>query len=135
MWSGVIDSLSPKFRCMAPDLPGYGRSQAPDGFDYTLEGQAEFVGAMYSGLGLSRPIKVIGHDSFSGWEDRYLAAPKKVPVLVLWGENDPYIPSDMAEHFDARRIVRYPGSGHWLPVVEARKVATEVAAFFAADVA
>ena len=62
MWSGVIDSLSPKFRCVAPDLPGYGRSQASEGFDYTLEGQAEFVNAMYSALGLSGPIKVIGHD-------------------------------------------------------------------------
>ena len=39
---------------------------------------------------------------------------------------------EMAERFNARRIVRYPGSGHWLPVVESRKVAMEAAAFFAA---
>ena len=79
-----------------------------------------------------RLYRAVRQHSFAGWEDRYLAGAKNVPVLVLWGEDDPYIPSEMAEHFNARRIIRYPGSGHWLPVVEARKVATEAAAFFAA---
>ncbi|MFN8477784.1 MAG: alpha/beta fold hydrolase, partial [Kouleothrix sp.] len=33
MWRGVIAQLAPRFRCIAPDLPGMGRSAAPAGFD------------------------------------------------------------------------------------------------------
>lgn len=30
-WDGVIDRLSPRWRCLAPDLPGFGRSPADPG--------------------------------------------------------------------------------------------------------
>jgi pimeloyl-ACP methyl ester carboxylesterase len=33
MWRAVIVSLREQFRCLAPDLPGFGRSSAPADFD------------------------------------------------------------------------------------------------------
>lgn len=43
VWDGVVSHLSTNFRCITPDLPGYGRSiPAPDA-DYTLPGQARWV--------------------------------------------------------------------------------------------
>lgn len=229
MWGEVVASLSRSYRCITPDLPGYGKSVAPDDFDYTLEGQARFVDGLYSALGISGPIKLIGHDfggifaaawmarfpdkvaqaifinsafstqfhwhiwariwrrpglgelsmmltnrlmfgrelrrgsrglsaehidrtyramtasvkrtvlrlyrsvrreSFAGWEEQYQAAARRIPVLVLWGEGDPYIPPALAETFGAKKIVRISGAGHWLPVVEPLRVAAESASFF-----
>src|SRR5213083_3088378 len=34
-----IKQLSDKFRCIAPDLPGYGLSEAIEGYDYSLRSQ------------------------------------------------------------------------------------------------
>ena len=33
VWSGVIARLKKHYRCLAPDLPGFGRSTAPEDFD------------------------------------------------------------------------------------------------------
>lgn len=62
LWSGVIDGLGSRFMCIAPDLPGFGRSIAADNFDYTLEGQARFVDALLSALRIADPINLVGHD-------------------------------------------------------------------------
>lgn len=62
LWEPVAAHLSKRFRCIAPDLPGYGQSTAPTNFDYTLAGQAHFLSALVRGLGLTNPISVIGHD-------------------------------------------------------------------------
>ena len=43
MWSGVIERLKDKYRCIAIDLPGFGRSEAPASFDASLESEAQFV--------------------------------------------------------------------------------------------
>jgi pimeloyl-ACP methyl ester carboxylesterase len=40
MWNGVIRRLSSHYRCLAPDLPGFGRSVASANFDYSLDSQA-----------------------------------------------------------------------------------------------
>ena len=38
-----IKQLRANFRCVAPDLPGYGLSQATDGYDYTLLSQSRIL--------------------------------------------------------------------------------------------
>ena len=38
-----IEHLSDKFRCVAPDLPGYGLSEATDGYDYKLMSQSRIL--------------------------------------------------------------------------------------------
>src|SRR5579883_2843476 len=37
MWDGVIQHLEGQYRCIAPDLPGLGRSVAPSNFSCSLE--------------------------------------------------------------------------------------------------
>jgi pimeloyl-ACP methyl ester carboxylesterase len=73
--------------------------------------------------------RAVRQASFAGWEERYLQAAKKIPVLVLWGEGDPYIPAEMAETFGARRIIKFPGAGHWLPAVETERITEEIQSF------
>ncbi len=62
MWSGVIDRLSDRFRCIAPDLPGFGRSGVPANFETSLDGLARFVGEFVSAYGLEGPIDLVMHD-------------------------------------------------------------------------
>lgn len=61
-WTGVIDNLGEGYRCIAPDWPGFGRSQPAPDFDYSLSGHARFAAALLDALGVSEPVTVIGHD-------------------------------------------------------------------------
>lgn len=51
-----------RYRCIAPDLPGYGRSTAPDDIDYSLEGMAAFVDGLITALGIDEPLNLVVHD-------------------------------------------------------------------------
>ncbi|MSO74067.1 MAG: alpha/beta fold hydrolase [Alphaproteobacteria bacterium] len=62
MWSGVIDRLSDRFRCIALDLPGFGRSGAPSNFETSLGGLGRFVGDFVSAYGLEGPLDLVMHD-------------------------------------------------------------------------
>lgn len=62
IWSGIIPTLSPHFRCIAPDLPGFGRSTAPADFDYSLDGMAHFVDELVTALGIDEPLNLVVHD-------------------------------------------------------------------------
>lgn len=73
--------------------------------------------------------RAVRRPDFEGWDQRYLEAAKKVPVLVLWGEGDPYIPARFAEELGARKVVRVAEAGHWLLVIEPLRVSQEMRAF------
>ena len=62
VWSGVTPGLRPFYRCIAPDLPGFGRSTAPADFDYSLEGMAAWVDALVEALGIREPLHLVVHD-------------------------------------------------------------------------
>ncbi len=62
LWDGVISRLSPTHRCMAPDLPGFGRSSIPEGFDVSLSAMAAFVDRLVAALGVSEPLGLVVHD-------------------------------------------------------------------------
>jgi haloalkane dehalogenase len=231
LWQATMDAMAPRFHCIAPDLPGYGLSTAPADFDYSLDGQADFVDALMRTLGIHEPVNLVGHDfggifcmawmsrhprkvrrlalsntaffadyawhfwarlwrrpgfgelsmalmnrpafglvyrrgspavpsryvraayelvtpdvkrnilrlyravrpaSFEGWEARYFQAAQTVPVQVLWGDGDPYIPDRFAERFHARRVVHVPRAGHWLPAVAPQAVARHLIEYFGA---
>ncbi len=62
IWGDVIDALSSRFRCLAPDLPGFGRTPAPESFDCSLESMSGWVNSL---LGRSAPgeiVHLVGHD-------------------------------------------------------------------------
>src|SRR5690349_12831543 len=62
LWTGVIEALRGTFRCLAPDLPGFGRSAAPPAFAGSLEQEAAWVDGVVTALGISEPINLVGHD-------------------------------------------------------------------------
>jgi pimeloyl-ACP methyl ester carboxylesterase len=84
-WAGVARSLSPGFRIVAPDFPGFGESEKPglDRFAYDVPAFAEVVADLYTGLELGRSA-VIGH-GLGGAVAITLAArhPELVSRLVL----------------------------------------------------
>jgi pimeloyl-ACP methyl ester carboxylesterase len=84
VWSGIIPALSPHWRCIAPDLPGFGRSTAPGDFDYSLEGMAAWVDALVQALGIREPLHLVVHDIGGpfglAWAVRH---PDKVRSVVI----------------------------------------------------
>ena len=58
---------------------------------------------------------------FKGWEDKYLALTKTKPVLVIWGDKDPYIPLKFgyAERMaNGQMLHRVADAGHWVAAEE-----------------
>jgi pimeloyl-ACP methyl ester carboxylesterase len=62
LWSGVIARLQGQYRCLAPDLPGLGRSLAPRRFSCSLEHMADFIDALLAALHLSLPLTLVVTD-------------------------------------------------------------------------
>lgn len=82
-WTRIAQHLTPHFRLIAPDLPGFGETgPAPDG-DYTIRRQVQRVNAFASALGISSFH--LGGSSMGGHiAGAYAAAyPRKVKSLLL----------------------------------------------------
>lgn len=62
VWDGSIGALSGEFKCIAPDLPGFGRTKAPRNFKYSLENLAKFVDQLLSSLSISEAVHLVIHD-------------------------------------------------------------------------
>jgi pimeloyl-ACP methyl ester carboxylesterase len=62
VWNEVIAAVPPGYRCIAPDLPGFGRSAVPPAFAVTLDDMANFVDAFLTAIGISQPIHLVVHD-------------------------------------------------------------------------
>ncbi|MDR3418668.1 MAG: alpha/beta fold hydrolase [Nevskia sp.] len=58
-----------------------------------------------------------------GKETAFAALAQRVPVKVLWGEHDPYVPRWVAATFHTEDVEMLPDSGHWVPLEESAKVA------------
>lgn len=61
-WSGVTEHLRGGYRCLAPDLPGFGRSGEPATFDCSLPHLAQFIDNLLGALGIDEPINLVGYD-------------------------------------------------------------------------
>jgi pimeloyl-ACP methyl ester carboxylesterase len=62
-WIPVMSRLGATHRCVAPDIPGYGKSpEPPANFDYSLQAQVAFVDELLSVLGVNERILLIVHD-------------------------------------------------------------------------
>jgi len=63
-WAPLIARLSQRFRCIAPDFPGYGRSpEPPASFTYSLAEQVQFVDAISRAMRVSDPVILVVHDT------------------------------------------------------------------------
>lgn len=55
----LIDALGARHRLIAPDHPGFGHTEAPDGFAYTFDRLAEVTEGFVERLGLSRFVMYV----------------------------------------------------------------------------
>lgn len=62
VWTETMARLSPTFHCLAPNLPGFGGSAWPRGFDGTLSRMADWVEAVAEAAGLREPVHLVVHD-------------------------------------------------------------------------
>ncbi|MDP9227156.1 MAG: alpha/beta hydrolase, partial [Actinomycetota bacterium] len=59
MWQPQIESLGRRFRLIAPDLKGFGGSEAPEAMaDYSVDGYADDLRGLLGALGLERIVLV-----------------------------------------------------------------------------
>ncbi len=82
-WTAQLDSLGQQHRCAAWTMPGYGRSQAPERFDFST--LADLAAELLATLGWDSTV-VVGH-SMGGYVAQELALnhPDLVGGLVLAG--------------------------------------------------
>jgi pimeloyl-ACP methyl ester carboxylesterase len=65
-WDDLLARVAPFARAVAFDMPGFGRADKPEDFDYTVEGYARFLGSALSQLGIERAHLVL-HDFGGAW--------------------------------------------------------------------
>jgi pimeloyl-ACP methyl ester carboxylesterase len=88
LWGGVIARLRDQHRCLAPDLPGFGRSGVPGGFDGSLARMARFVDDLVAALGVREPLNLVGHD-FGGhfalaWAIEHPEKARRIAIANTW---------------------------------------------------
>jgi pimeloyl-ACP methyl ester carboxylesterase len=110
MWDGLASRLGTRFRCVGPDLPGFGHSEVPNGYDRSLEGMARFVEQFLGAADIKLPIDVVAHD-FGGpfafaWAVRHSDAVRRIVAI-----NTLFF-SDYRWHFWAR-VWRTPWLGEF----------------------
>ncbi len=113
------------WRLVLPDLLGFGFSDRPAGFDYSLEAHAETVFALIQELGLAS-VSLFGH-SMGGNIALTLAAahPKCVGRLVLAESGLTASPSTVARMITAQSEASYVASGHAQFLAMIRRTAHE----------
>jgi haloalkane dehalogenase len=64
-WAHLIALLADRYRCIAPDLPGYGATDRtaplPEGWSYTIDNQVRFVDELLAALGIG-DVTLVVHD-------------------------------------------------------------------------
>jgi pimeloyl-ACP methyl ester carboxylesterase len=86
VWSHVLRPLAQRgFRVIAPDLPGYGYSEKPADFEYTINQQALSVIGLMDRLGIRKAV--IAGASYGGAVAATMALdyPERVDKLILVG--------------------------------------------------
>src|SRR5215510_6778132 len=65
-YAPLIRLLRGQFRCIAPDLPGYGRRERsyplPGDFDYSVRAQVKFLESFLDQLQIHEPLTLVVHD-------------------------------------------------------------------------
>jgi haloalkane dehalogenase len=236
-WRPVIERLRNRYRCIAPDFPGYGKStDLPASFSYSLADLKQFVDEVLRATGVTGSITLVVHDTggmvgtawasenvqrlrgvvftntvvfenfpwfqiarqwgddslrgrlrsaigmaalglrrgmlfrrifakqspqlsaqqldrfvesfalnpaakratlrqfkafikpsfFAGFESMRLGLIDQLPCRVLWGDDDPYLPTALSRRFGRAPVTVLPGVGHWVALVAPDRLAEEV---------
>jgi haloalkane dehalogenase len=62
-WRPLMARLSARYRCLAPDFPGYGESKLPAAFSYSLADQTRFVDGVVKAMAVAGPVVLVVHDT------------------------------------------------------------------------
>jgi len=101
-WTRTAKALTPKMRVIAPDLIGFGTSDAPSGGDYTIATQVARLHALLQKMGVTKAH--FGGNSMGGWIAGAYAAAYPDQVASLWMLNSAGLnttPSEMARAMEA----------------------------------
>ncbi|MBD0258370.1 MAG: alpha/beta fold hydrolase, partial [Cytophagales bacterium] len=85
MFRNLIDDLSDRYHLIAPDYPGYGRSQQPpmSEFAYTFESYAEIVDCLLRQLHIKKySLYLMDYGAPVGWTLAY-KRPERVETLIV----------------------------------------------------
>jgi len=84
MWEPLMERLKEKVRCIAIDLPGFGRSTMPADFSMSVDNFADFVNALLDKLGIQEPIRLLSADFGSHYAQAFLVKyPQRVRGVVV----------------------------------------------------
>lgn len=97
----VMSPLAEVARVVAPDMPGSGFTEAPDGYDYTFENMAQTIDAFTEAVGIKRFLLYI-HD-FGAPVAYHLALARPDRVLGLIIQNGNAHEEGLGEDWDAAK--------------------------------
>jgi pimeloyl-ACP methyl ester carboxylesterase len=84
-WTPLLETVGGFARCMAPDMPGYGASDKPADFPYTVEGYARHIDGLLGMFGVRR-AHLVTHDLGGPWGLAWAASrPEELVSLTLMG--------------------------------------------------
>lgn len=89
MFRNLIPYLTDRFHVIAPDLPGFGQSAAPDHteFSYTFDAAAELVQKLLTKLGVTEyAVNVFDYGAPTAWR-LALANPDAITALIVQNGN------------------------------------------------
>src|SRR3954447_767150 len=82
-WRRLVSRVGAFARAVAPDMPGYGESDKPDRFVYTVDGYARHLAALLDQLGVRR-VHLVLHDFGGPWGLAWAADhPDRLASLTL----------------------------------------------------
>lgn len=118
MWLEVMERLAPRYRLLAPDLRGFGSTEAP-GHGYDGETFARDQAALLDALEIER-VRVIGHD-WGGWAAMLLGVdhPERVERMIVVDAPHPWPPQRLSNLTEIWRSwyassLAAPALGPWL---------------------
>lgn len=87
-WRVVIENVQSHLRCIAPDLPGFGRSGLTRDFDGSLPGLAGFVDKLLASTGIDEPVNLVMYDIGGTYGLAWAVTnPEKVRRLAILNSN------------------------------------------------
>src|SRR5262249_10158318 len=92
------------FKRLSPDLPD----------SYIDSSYATGLGSPAVRQTILRMYRERNSRDFVGWEDRWLDFAKRKPVIVLWGDKDPFITPVFADRFGGAPVYHFQEYSHWL---------------------
>jgi pimeloyl-ACP methyl ester carboxylesterase len=83
LWSGVIDRVAGRRRCVAIDLPAHGWTEERDDADFSFRSLAAMFAEVLDGLGVDR-VDLVANDSGAGMAQIFAARhPERLRTLTL----------------------------------------------------